>query len=98
MMHSFNLAIGSMLGHAWARELVVRAQKLVTYFRASHRPLQALSDIAKTMGINATPQSSNTTRFTSIHACLASLEKLEAAFRTVKQTRSEIIANKEASL
>ena len=36
-MHAFSLTVGSLLGHPWAKELVKRAQRLVTYFQASTR-------------------------------------------------------------
>jgi hypothetical protein len=35
MMHGFSLVLGSVLAHEWARELVSKAQQLVTYFNAS---------------------------------------------------------------
>lgn len=41
-MHAFSLLIGSVLGHSWAQTMVSKAQRLVTYFRASHQPLAAL--------------------------------------------------------
>lgn len=36
-MHAFSLLIGSVLGHSWAQTMVSKAQRLVTYFRASHQ-------------------------------------------------------------
>ena len=47
-----------------------KAQRVVSYFRASHRPLALLLKEASHLNINATPVTSNTTRFTSVHLCL----------------------------
>lgn len=94
-MHAFSLLIGSILGHAWSCAVVAKAQKVVSYFRASHRPLALLTKEALHLQINATPVTSNTTRFTSVHLCLESLRKLEAAFNAVLEKEKSCIANKE---
>lgn len=95
MMHAFSLVIGSILGHPWAKDLVSKAQQIVTYFRSSHRPLALLHQEAKAMGITTGPVSANTTRFTSVHACLDSLRKLEDPLKVVVKKHAEVIAKPE---
>ena len=80
MMHAFNTCMGSLMGHAWAKKIVKRSQKVVTSIRASHLPLNELSQIAKRMGITRMLITSNKTRFTSVHAMMESLVRLQPAF------------------
>lgn len=51
-MHSFSLVVGSILGHHWAKDIIKRAQQLVTYFNASTRANSLLMESAKNMGIS----------------------------------------------
>ncbi len=51
-MHAFSTLMGVILAHDWAANLVVEAQRLVTYSRSPHRAGQTLRDTAKNMGIN----------------------------------------------
>ena len=97
-MHAFSLLIGSILGHSWSLGVVSKAQRVVSYFRASHRPLALLLKEASHLNINATPVTSNTTRFTSVHLCLDSVRKLEAAFNAVLEKERAAIANSEVRL
>lgn len=76
-MHAFNTCMGSLMGHAWAKKIVKRSQKVVTSIRASHLPMHELSKIAKRMGITRMLITSNKTRFTSVHAMMESLVRLE---------------------
>lgn len=50
-MHGFSLLIGSLLTHPWASDLVNKSQRLVTFIRASHRPLDLLRDLASANGV-----------------------------------------------
>ncbi len=50
-MHAFSLTVGSLLGDPWAKELVKRAQRLVSYMQASNRAYYKLLDGAKSLGI-----------------------------------------------
>jgi hypothetical protein len=71
-MHGFNLVLGSVLSFSWAQRLVVSAQRVVTFFNASHRPLALLRDAAERNNINTGLRSTNKTRFTSKHDCIMS--------------------------
>ena len=66
MMHGFNLVLGSILAYPWAQELLVQAQRVVTYFRASHRPLELVRQAAAQFQISKGLHSANTTRFVEI--------------------------------
>ena len=65
MMHGFNLVLGSVLSFPWAQRLVVSAQRVVTYFKASHMPLALLRDAAERNNINTGLRSANKTH----HGC-----------------------------
>eukprot|EP00898_Chlorokybus_atmophyticus_P002936 jgi/Chlat1/3643/Chrsp238S03648 len=76
-MHGFFLAMGFVVGYySWAKNIIMSAQKIVTYFRASHRPLALLKNAAKADGINTTLYSFNKTRFTSVHSWFRLLKVL----------------------
>ena len=65
------------MGHPYAGAIVSKAQLLVTFFRASHKPLALLKEYAKARGINRMLVTSNKTRFTSVHAMLESVLRLK---------------------
>lgn len=92
-MHAFSLTVGSLLGHPWAKELVKRAQRLVTYFQASTRAYHKLLEGAKSLGIKGRLRSSNKTRFTSIQMMLESVVGLEAAFAFLLNNHGSVILN-----
>lgn len=95
-MHAFALVIGSLLGHAWPRQVVSQCQQLVTYFRASHQPLALLREAAKALGIKGGGlQTANKTRFTSVEACITSVQRNEAALRAVVQNHPDAISKAE---
>lgn len=96
-MHGFNLVLGSVLAYSWSKNLVVRAQQVVTYFRASHAPLAALRKAAEELQITQGLQSSNTTRFTSNYACTSSVQGHAPAFTLVKQRGSVVITNQDVA-
>jgi hypothetical protein len=96
-MHGFNLVLGSVLAYSWSKNLVVRAQQVVTYFRASHAPLAALRKAAEELHITQGLQSSNTTRFTSNYACTSSVQGHAPAFTLVKQRGSVVITNQDVA-
>eukprot|EP00877_Chromochloris_zofingiensis_P008252 jgi/Chrzof1/3680/Cz13g04240.t1 len=98
MMHAFSLVMGSLLGHPWACKVVTDAQKVVTYFRASHRPLALLKQAATSMGINSTLETSNTTRFTSVYNCLESVRRHEQPFHHVVQQHGQDISQDAVKL
>jgi hypothetical protein len=93
MMHAFSLTVGSLLGHPWAKELVKRAQRLVTYFQASTRAYHKLLEGARSLGIKGRLRSSNKTRFTSIQMMLESVVGLEAAFAFLLNNHGSVILN-----
>lgn len=98
MMHAFNTCMGSLMGHAWAKKIVKRCSKLVTSIRASHMPLQALTDIAKRMGITRLLITSNKTRFTSVHASMESVVRLQPALIELATTQPKILTDKALAL
>ena len=73
-MHAFALVMASVAAHKFARGVISDAQRVVTYFRSSHRPLDMLRERATAEGITGGGLvSSNTTRFSSIYLSLASV-------------------------
>jgi hypothetical protein len=97
-MHAFALLLGSLLAHPWARNIVVSAQRVVTYFMASHTPLAKLREAAQQLGIKKGLATSNKTRFTSVHICLESVRSNSAAFTLVLQSDSDAIKSREVML
>jgi hypothetical protein len=91
MMHAFSLTVGSLLGHPWAKELVKRAQRLVSYFQASTRAYFQLLDCARSLGIKGRLRSSNKTRFTSIQMMLESVVALESTFNLLLNKQGSVI-------
>lgn len=98
MMHAFNTCMGSLMGHAWAKKIVKRSQKVVTSIRASHLPLNELSQIAKRMGITRMLITSNKTRFTSVHAMMESLVRLQPALTELATTQPYLLTDKALAL
>ena len=94
-MHTFNLVVGSMLGHPIGVKLVSENQTLVRYFRMSHTPNRLLTDEAKSQGIRTGLVSSNKTRFTSVHRSIEATVKLESAFAAVMRKNPNIVQSKE---
>lgn len=83
-MHAFALLLGSIMGHDWARQLLVKAQKIVTYFNASHKPLALFREALKQQpGQQVGLQSSNGTRLTSVQLCEASVLRNQSTFSTM---------------
>ena len=91
-MHAFNSTMLSVMGHPFAKKLVSQAQALVTFFRASHQPLASLTKLAKSMGIKRTLITSNKTRFTSVHASLESVVRLQGALQELVKQAPKLIA------
>jgi len=46
-MHAFGLVLGSVMAHPFARQRIAQAQRVVSYFHASHLPLALLREAAK---------------------------------------------------
>lgn len=93
-MHSFSLVVGSLLGHPWAKDIIKRAQRVVTYFNASTRAHSLLMEAAMGLGISGQLQTSNTTRFTSVHIMLQSVMKMQDPLRAVLNRHPEQIMDK----
>lgn len=73
-MHAFALLLGSLLSHSWAVDLVSKAQKIVTYINASHRPLALFREAqAQLGGKQLSLASSGNTRLTSVQLCESSV-------------------------
>jgi hypothetical protein len=92
-MHGFSLVLKSVLAHPWAKDLLLRSQQVVTYFRASHAPLAALRAAAKELGITKGLQSSNTTRMTSSYSCTSSVQAHQPAFTRMSSSSNVNITN-----
>ena len=84
-----------VMGHKYATGLITRAQKLVTFFRASHQPLALLNKLAGNMGIKRMLITSNKTRFTSVHASLESVVRLQSALQEIARQQASLLS-KEA--
>ncbi|DBB02777.1 TPA: Potassium transporter, variant 3 [Trebouxia sp. C0004] len=98
MMHAFNTCMGSLLGHAWAKKIVKRNQKMVTSVRASHLPLTELGMIANRMGITRMLITSNKTRFTSVHASMESVVRLQPALTELADKQPYLLTDKALAL
>ncbi len=91
-MHAFSTTMASVMGHPFAQKLVTRAQSLVTFFRASHQPLVFLQKLANNMGIRRMLITSNKTRFTSVHASLESVVRLQSALQEMARQHSQLLS------
>ncbi|DBA77178.1 TPA: hypothetical protein ACH3X1_009752 [Trebouxia sp. C0004] len=87
--------MASVMGHKYATGLITRAQKLVTFFRASRQPLALLKKLAGNMGIKRMLITSNKTRFTSVHASLESVVRLQSALQEIARQQASLLS-KEA--
>jgi hypothetical protein len=94
-MHLFALIMNSVISHAYARDLIAKAQKIVTYFRASHRPLSLLRDAAAAVGIKGTLKTSNQTRLTSVAICLESVLAMQDAFSRLLREHPDILESQQ---
>jgi hypothetical protein len=92
MMHAFALLMGSVLGHIIPKAIVTQAQKIVTFFRASHKPHALLGKTARDMKVKGSLITSNKTRFTSVHLCLDSIAVLEAPLKAVCDNHTEYVS------
>ena len=91
-MHCFSTCMGSVMGHKFAATLVTRAQSLVSFFRASHKPLALLQEYAAAKGIKRMLVTSNKTRFTSVHAMLESVLRLQDVLLQLAQEHSQLLS------
>ena len=98
-MHCFSTCMGSVMGHKWAENIVSRTQSVVTFFRASHKPLGLLKHNAAAKGIKRMLVTSNKTRFTSVHGLLESVLRLrESLMWLVSEHRTLLSATVLAAL
>ncbi len=91
-MHCFSTCMGSVMGHPYAGAIVSKAQSLVTFFRASRKPLALLKEYAKARGINGMLVTSNKTRFTSVHAMLESVLRLKDVMLHLLETHQNLLS------
>ena len=75
--------MASVLGHSFATGLIKRAQAIVTYFRACHKPLAELRKAACAMQIKRLVVTSIQVRFSSVHAMLESVVRTKPALDRV---------------
>ena len=85
--------MGSLLGHQWAQRLIKRVHDIITAIRASHRPKALLEEIAKKMGITRMLITSNKTRFTSVHASIESVLRLQPALQELARQHAECLSD-----
>lgn len=97
-MHAFNTTMASVMGIKFASSLITQAQKIVTYFRASHMPLALLKKLAHSMGIKRMLITSNKTRFTSVHASLESVVRLKGVLQEIARQHSSILSKSVVNL
>ena len=93
-MHSFSLVVGSLLGHPWAKAVIKKAQRIVTYFNASTTAHSLLMQSARSLRISGQLQTSNTARFTSVHIMLQSVIKMDQPLHAVLILHSDKIKDK----
>jgi hypothetical protein len=105
MMHGFGLVLGSVVSHAWAKEVLVSAQGLVTFFRSSHKPLGLFRETLNSLPVPEGSKkkkrglvTSNQTRMTSQQMCLQSIVDNEVTFRTLLQNHPDVLSSKPALL
>lgn len=82
-MHAFSTCMGSTFGHPWVKRLLKRGQKLITFINASHRPHALLKQTAAALGIKRLLVTSNKTCFTSVHASIESIVRLQPALEKI---------------
>ncbi|DBA84465.1 TPA: hypothetical protein ACH3X1_016789 [Trebouxia sp. C0004] len=92
MMHAFSTTMASVMGHKYATTLITCAQRIVTFFRASHQPLALLKKLAANMGIKRMLITSNKTRFTSVHASLESVVRLQNVLQEIAQQHAALLS------
>jgi hypothetical protein len=95
-MHSFGLLIVSILSHPFAKAVVVKAQRIVSYFLASTLPLRRLRDCLKEKNIaGGGLVSSNKTRFNSVAECLKSVLRAQPALHELSMASPPVVKNAE---
>ena len=96
-MHAFALVMTSCVSHPYFQARVAEAQRVVTYFRASHRPLALLDEEIDRLRIaGGGLQTSNKTRFTSVHNMLLSVVRCEHPLRLVAAQADAIPPRQQA--
>jgi hypothetical protein len=95
-MHAFALLLGSVMAHDWAKHLLSKAQRIVSYFNASHKPLALFREaLQQQPGQKVGLQSSNSTRLTSVHLCESSVLRNQGTFSSMlaKPAGREAVSN-----
>lgn len=91
-MHAMSTTMASVMRHSYATGMITQAQKLVTFFRASHQPLALLKKLAHSMGIKRMLITSNKTRFTSVHASLESVARLQSVLQEIARQQPALLS------
>ena len=86
--------MGSLLGHPWVKKLLKRAQELVTFINASHRPHALLKQLAAALGIKRLLVTSNKTHFTFVHASIESIVRLQPALEQIVREHPGMMSEK----
>lgn len=92
MAHGFSLVAKSLTAHPWAASVIARAQRVVTYFRASHRTPALFNQKRLEQDITIGLVTSTTTRFNSVIACLQSVYKNKITFLAINQRHASDIS------
>jgi hypothetical protein len=73
MIQAFGLVQASLMSHPWARNLLVKAQKIVSFFWESSEALLELQRVAKSTNIGILLSSAERNSFMSVYTCAGSL-------------------------
>lgn len=91
-MHAFGSTMGSYISHPFFKDFITEAQQIVTFFRASHKPLALLLSYGfeNMDSKNKSLKTSNHTRITSVYICLKSILDFENSFQRVVSNHSDV--------
>ena len=92
-MHAISLVTGSCLGHSYASGVIADAQRLVSFFRASHQPYSKLKEATKHHELTGTLATYNTTCFMSVYFCLKSMKENKLPFNQVLSLHTAMLAS-----
>eukprot|EP00884_Botryococcus_braunii_P006080 jgi/Botrbrau1/15473/Bobra.43_2s0094.2 len=77
MMQAFGLMMVAIVAHPWAMTVIVKAQRLVSFFLDSAQPMNELRRFADAQGISTSLSSCRKTHLTSLHTCAGSVLALK---------------------
>lgn len=90
-LHGFSLLVGSIMGHPWAAQQVIKAQRLVTFFQSSLSLKKLLKVAAVDASIRTVLPRRTETRFDSVIEMLECVSELKVAFFGVAHTNPKAL-------